>query len=128
MNKGVFYFDFFNPETEESVVYAFNINLLNADLNEDLDTDYEYHCSDTESDYGVHDWSSRFNDEIIEFGYTSYEIEPKNYLKVMELWRKYLESRSDVQDTTDIVEIPSDEFENFDSLDVYNKVASDTVL
>ena len=123
MNKSVFYFDFFNPDTEKSVVYAFNMNLLNANLNEDLDTDYGDHCSDTEMNYGVHDWSSRPNDAVIEFGYTSYEIEPKNHSTVMLLWREYFESRSDVQDTTNIVEIPSDEFENFDSLAVYNKVA-----
>ncbi len=123
MNKSVFYFDFFNHDTEKSVVYAFNINLLNVDLNEDFDESYEEHCADTESNYGVHDWSSRPNDAVIEFGYTSYEVEPENYLKVMELWRKYFESRSDVQDTTEIVEIPSDEFENFDALHVHSKVA-----
>jgi len=123
MNKSVFYFDFWNEETEKSVIYAFNINLLNADLDIDLDNSYEDHCSNTEMNYGVHDWSSRPNDAVIEFGYTSYEIEPKNYSTVMQLWREYFESRSDVQDTTNIVEIPNDEFENFDSLSVYNKVA-----
>ena len=122
MNKSVFYFDFFNSETDKSVVYAFNIDLLNADLNEDFDVSYEDHCANTESDYGVHDWSSRPVDGIIEFGYTSYEVEPENYLKVMELWRNYFESRSDVQSTTEIVEIPEDQFENFNALDVYNEV------
>jgi len=123
MNKSVFYFDFFNPETEKSVIYGFNIDLLNTDLNEDFDESYEKHFADTESEYGVHDWSSRPNDLVIEFGYTSYEIEPENHLKVMELWRKYFESRSDVQDTTEVVEIPDNEFENFDALAVYNKIA-----
>jgi hypothetical protein len=125
MNKSVFYFDFFNSETEESVIYGFNINLLNADLEEDLDKDYENHCADTESDYGVHDWSSRPHDMIIGFGYTSYEVEPENYLKVMELWREYFESRSDVQDTTEIVEIPNtkENFERYDDLDCWNVVS-----
>jgi hypothetical protein len=120
--KAVFYFDFFNGETDRSTTYAFNIDLLNADLNFDFDESYEEHCANTESDYGVHDWSSRPDDAVIGFGYTSYEVEPENYLKVMQLWRDYFVSRSDVQSTTEIVEISSELFEDLNDLGVYDEV------
>lgn len=116
--NSVFYFDFWHSDAEESTVYAFNLTLLNDDLNEDLDEAYMNHCADVESDYGVHDWSSRPHKALSGFGYTSYEVEPENYLKVMELWREYFMSRSDVQDVTEIVEIPAAEFEDMDDLKV----------
>ena len=118
MNSSVFYFDFWHSDAEKSTVYAFNLTLLNDDLNEDLDSNYEDHCANTESDYGVHDWGSRPHEFLSGFGYSSYEVEPENYLKVMELWREYFMSRSDVQDVTEVVEIPAAEFEDMDDLKV----------
>ncbi len=120
--KGVFYFDFFNEDTEEHTVYGFNIVLKNKELNEDFDESYDEHFYNTESTYGVHDWSSRPTDGIVEFGYTSYEVEPKNYKEVVRLWREYFESREDVLATTHVVEVSEKAAHEGDALDVYNEI------
>lgn len=43
--------------------------------------------SDETEQYGVHDFVTIGQEELI--GYTSYEVEPQNTDKVMELWHKF---------------------------------------
>jgi len=40
----------------------------------------------------------------------------------MQKWREYFESRSDVHDTTEIVEVPYDKFVDFDDFEIYNYI------
>jgi len=83
----VFYFDFYNEVTEESVTKGFNIN---ADIGgEDFiyGDQFEVISGNIESDYGVHDWSSSPADEVFGIGYNTYEVEPKFVDIVMDKWR-----------------------------------------
>ena len=130
MRKGVFYFEFSNNfEVEDSddiecVYYGFNMNMLNDDLEEDLDWDYEDFCADMECKFGTHDWSSSPHDDVAGIGYSAYEAPFSTIPDIMEKWRAYLESRADVQDTTAVVQIDItvDEAMKMTDLDFYNYI------
>jgi hypothetical protein len=122
INNGVFYFELWDPDNDTGRCYGFNMVITNPDLNTEFDPDYENFAGDIEMDYGTHDWSSRPRDEVMGFGYSAYEVDPKLNLELMRKWREYFESRSDVQDTTEIVEVPYDKFEDFDDFDIYNYI------
>ena len=122
MNKGVFYFELWDPETDTGRCFGFNMNVTNPELDRDPDMDYEEFRDDLEMSYGTHDWSSRPRDEVMGFGYAAYEVDPKLNRELMQKWREYFESRSDVQDTTEIVEVPYMLFEDFDDFEIYTYI------
>jgi hypothetical protein len=122
MDKAVFYFELWNPDTDSGRCFGFNMTVTNDLLNTDFDMDYEEFAGDIEMDYGTHDWSSRPRDEVMGFGYSAYEVDPKLNRELMQKWREYFESRGDVQDTTEIVEVPYMLFEDFDDFEIYNYI------
>ena len=125
--KAVFYFDFYDSEEDFSTVYGFNMELASDSiLIEDFDESYDFFWSDTESDYGVHDWSSSPNDNVIGIGYTSYEVDPGKYDELMEKWREYFVSRPDVTNVTGIVQLPNSNDERLDDLGIYELVKANS--
>lgn len=123
--KTVFYFDFYFDDGSDdgiTTVYAFNMELdSTSTLIDDNDESFEDAMFELESEYGVHDWSTRPVDELVGIGYTSYEVDPSKYVELMDKWLAYFTSRSDVKNVTSVVRIDVDT-EGCNDLDIYNLV------
>jgi len=106
MKPTVFYFDFFNKDTDTSIVKGFNIN---ADIGGEEfidDAIYDVLTYYIEGEYGVHDWSTSPSDEVYGIGYTTYEIAPELINEVMTRWRnEFIRRVSDAIAITDIVDV-----------------------
>ena len=88
MKPTVFYFDFYNEDTDELVSKGFNIN---ADVGGEefiYGDEYEDIAQNIESEYGVHDWYTSPSDEVFGIGYTTYEVAPELIDRVMADWRQ----------------------------------------
>lgn len=118
MYPAVFYFNFYDPETEVEKYYAFTMTLTNGRLNEEFDDSYDQMFDQVESEYGVHDWSTRPNDAVIGFGYTSYEVDPDKYEYLMNLWNGYFAAHKDVFSIGTVVEVTG--AEGYNDLGIYN--------
>lgn len=78
----------------DGLVKLFQFTNLNKDSYERLvamvdqeQEDYEIFRDDTESDYGVHDFSTTGDEELV--GFSSYEVEPSKTDKVINDWRQF---------------------------------------
>ena len=123
---GVFYFDFFDGETEKTVMYGFIMNMLSENLEEELDDSYDDKLEELESEYGVHDWSSSPNEAVSGIGYTSYEVEPDRHLELMGKWQQYFDTRDDVENVSHIVLVSEshmdEDIQHLDDYDIYRAI------
>lgn len=99
----VFYFDFSSDDYNEidsvcpqSTVLGFSFVAL-SELPQDkfevfLLVKTTTHTPEMEERYGVHDWSTSPSSGIVAVGFTSLEIEPENYKKVVEQWRDFYQN------------------------------------
>lgn len=86
MKDTVFYFNFFNEDTDQETIKGFiikNYENIEAELTV---------LDDLESEYGVHDWSSRPDPRVNGIGFTSYEVDEALYDELMNNWREYFVS------------------------------------
>ena len=115
MKPTVFYFEFYDENTEKSIVKGFNINVDFHSISPDCefndfceDSDFSNHVCAMESDYGVHDWSSSPRDEVNGIGYTTYEIPRKNIDLVMDKHRQFFVDLVGEENVTPVVTIGDD--------------------
>ena len=121
--KAVFYFDFYQSEEDSSTYYGFNMELTpDSVLITESDDSSDSFCYYIESDYGVHDWSSRPNDAVAGIGYTTYEVMPNKYDELMNKWRAYFKSRPDVKKITEVVRLDDPNIDQLNDLGIYELV------
>lgn len=123
MNPGVFYFDFFDEQSETSCCYGFNIAPEGMDR---IDPESDSFCdlvSELEGDFGVHDWSSSPTDEVEGIGYTSYEVEQSAIPELMTCWHIEIMNMAGKQNVSsnwfDLGDIG-----NMNDLEIYEKIRS----
>lgn len=108
----VFYMTFdlaYHTDVEEEVTYGFNVYPSKDISTEDFDKWFEevfsYVVEDTESDYGVHDYSSSPDDRVHGIGYCTYEVEPNRILLLMKEWQEYFGTVYGKDNVSDITQI-----------------------
>lgn len=120
MKNFVFYFLFYDENTEKQTTYGFTIPGFNKTTDEIINTEwFENALDNISSKYGVHDWSSSPNHKVEAVGYTSYEIDKINYMNVMNDWRNIFVKENPDAVVTKIVKIIYNN--NDDDLSIYNK-------
>lgn len=131
MKPLVFYFTFSLEDTDEEVIYGFNVEnplpfyeMLGGKAFEEVeDGIYDEVTQIVESKYGVHDWSSSPNNNVDAIGYTTYEVERKNIDKVMNFWRnEFIESGCNCSKIVTI----SQQALNGDDFAIYNDIKLQT--
>lgn len=113
----VFYFSFYNEETETSRGCGFLYNPEALDIDVDEGDFYDEVCSDIEDQYGVHDWSSS-PAGIQAIGYTTYEVEDVD--GCMNTWQKKFVELVGEDNVSKWVEYEEDSTD--DDLVIYNKI------
>ena len=128
MDKGVFYFDFSFDDVDDNdeylyVVYGFTFSGKEISIEDEFESDSWIDIVEKlESEYGIHDWSSKPNDNVYAIGYTTYEVEEDKVLELMNKWRERLVSvvgESGVGKITKIVDYDTigDDFDIYNYLD-----------
>lgn len=94
VGPNIFTFDFYNESTEIVTVYSFEIynkSTNNERILEEIDRGecqaFDDFVVEMEGDFGVHDVS--FHPDMVFHGFTTYEVDPKQYVTVIEAWRNF---------------------------------------
>lgn len=107
--NGIFYFDFYDADTEseDSTVFAFVIDKsVASEIDNGIEESwYENIFDELESEYGVHDWSSSPADGVPAIGYTSYEVEADRQEELVVKWRHAFASKFGEEKVSKVVRI-----------------------
>lgn len=122
MKDLVFYFKFTNDAEDEEVghsaTYGFVVKKMFYEEEDDIEVmDFAYEMEEL---YGVHDWSSSPTKEVHGIGFTSYEVETKNHLELMEKWRQFFVRLCFT--VTDIVRLDDSDVRDLDDYDIYKEI------
>lgn len=122
MKDLVFYFEFTNDvedeDTDHPDIYGFIVkNMTYNEIWDDIVVDFS---SDMEELYGVHDWSSSPTKEVHGIGFTSYEVETKNHLELMEKWRHIFVNLA--YNVSEVVKLDNSNFIDLDDYDIYKEI------
>ena len=93
----VFYFNFYDENTETESTYGFIVNNPGnlyaktgvAGFHEFNEILYDDITEKLESEFGVHDWSSSPNEAVNAIGYTTYEVETDDIPVLMNKWSEW---------------------------------------
>ncbi len=126
----VFYFTFFDEDTEQESTFGFIIQDISPFLKKSnishfsVDTSFynEIFCK-LENKYGVHDWSSSPNDKVDAIGYTTYEVPSEQFLNLLSEWQLEFSKIGCI--CSSIVEI-DESASSGDDWDVYSYILSKT--
>lgn len=75
---------------DENTGREYRVDNLNCTEDEFMDWLETFNYDSLETTYGVHDFSGGESDDEITVGFSSYEISKKDFVIVMEIWRKGL--------------------------------------
>lgn len=128
MKPAIFYFNFYNENTEENHFFGFeikNIEYILSKINKNNFEEmvghiYENDFDDIESDYGVHDWSTSPSESVDSIGFTSYEIESEHWNTVLEKWRDVFNRLGG--ECSEIVEINARQSMQGDDMEIYKTI------
>jgi len=76
--------------TDENTGREYRFNNLNCTEDEFMDWLETFDYDSIETTYGIHDFAGNKTKNEIMVGFTSYEISKKDFVTVMEIWRKGL--------------------------------------
>jgi hypothetical protein len=126
----IFYMSFSlddEDEDENSVVKNLGFIVRDAifvgEFNQHAEDLYDQVTEPLESEYGVHDWSSRPVDGINAIGYCTYEVGELSILELMEKWRIALGTYLHSTSIGPVVELTAEQTDNdqsvYDALNTY---------
>jgi len=124
MMDAVFYFSFYDSDTGETLsLYGFNM-AVPRDLLAAIDVDaLEEITEELESEYGVHDWSSRPTDQVFGIGYTTYEVPELKIPELMTKWREHFISVLGEEYVTEVVRLDAVSLEDVDDEGIYQAIS-----
>lgn len=125
----VFYFTFYDEDAKTETTFGF-IARDPAALYTQLKVPsfagftevlYDLATEELESEYGVHDWSSRPTSEVDAIGYTTYEVGVDQVGPLMAAWRKWFSNNAG--NPTEVIQVSKEAAQGDDSA-VYAFIAA----
>lgn len=110
---------------DENTGREYRFDDLNCTQDEFMDWVETFDYDSLETTYGVHDFSGGESDDEIVVGFSSYEISKKDFVTVMEIWRKGLVDAGFISPEQEVKIIEHPSFNNINPVIVFYNSLTD---